>query len=527
MNGIAGAVLAAALATSAPVPTPWQTTPVEGLTVNDVVAKSRAASGGGKVVKNETGVWSVRENGLTGTARRVTRGRDWAETDEIGPFTIARGYAAGRYWHQNENGEVLLSYLGRVWDDRQPLSSETLARVQAPLDAYVVAGVARDGTARRRYYDAHTFLLVRSEVDAYGKHAYAAFEDFVTDAAGRTWARHRYGGDQFPGDDWDERLVSDDLTSPVAEAAVVLPQNRRTLVEFPAAKTTVRLPARFLHGMIVVRVAIAGRGLDFILDSGASSLVLDSAVASELGLTLEGHETELIAGAVDIKRTKIAEMTIGELKMHDVVVSAFPFSPQIDTQTKIAGLLGFDFLDDASVKIDYVKETVDATAPGAFVPDAASTDIPVRLDSGVPEVSLRIGTTTGDRFVLDTGAQHDTIVLFAPYVQQNESGVSDSAKKGQGSGSTRIAVGGEVQRSRVLLSDLTFGPWHIYSTYGALAHPLAGDALDGLIGSDMLDNFTVTLDEPHGKVYLKPTEPLPLASPPASPPPPSAGAPLH
>jgi hypothetical protein len=75
-------------------------------------------------------------------------------------------------------------------------------------------------------------------------------------------------------------------------------------------------------------------------------------------------------------------------------------------------------------------------------------------------------------------------------------------------------IGGKVDNELVLIRDITFGPWAIAETRGLLAHSPPGlDSVDGLIGSSFLDNFRVTLDEPHGKLYLRPYDALPLASP--------------
>ena len=59
-----------------------------------------------------------------------------------------------------------------------------LSRTSTPLDAYVIESVASDGTVRRTYYDARTFLIVRRETDVAGNKGYAVYDDFVSDAAG-------------------------------------------------------------------------------------------------------------------------------------------------------------------------------------------------------------------------------------------------------------------------------------------------------------------------------------------------------
>ena len=521
MLSVAAVLLAAALnaapaeqspaAQPAPSAQPFATPPpVDGLTVADIVAKARAAGGNDKVVESEISVWHVHREGLDGTTRTLIRGHDYISTTQLGSSVTALGSQGGKFWSEDANGQIIVQQSEPADADAKPVAQK-LTHVTSPLDAYEVETIAANGSTRRRFYDARTFLLVRSESTAFGLQSYAVFENFVTDSAGRTRPHHIYGADQRPNNDWDERLVSDDLSAPVNAADVAIPANRRTLVEFPQGHSTVRLPARMVHGAIVVRVQIGSRGLDFILDSGADSIVVDAGVASELGLKSEGKHTTTIAGNVPSSSVKIPEMKIGDLTLHDVTVDAIPYGHNVDADTKVLGLLGFDFFAGAAVTIDYGAGTVDATAPNAFVPDPAATEVVARLNLGVPEVSLHIGAASGDRFVLDTGAQRATIVIFQHFVRLNSELIPDAMKNGDG-GHFANMIGGTVESSPVRLNDVGFGPWRIPAVEGLVARsPASLDRSDGLIGSDFLSFFRITLDESHSKLYVTPLGDLPLS----------------
>lgn len=484
--------------------------PVDGLTVADIVAKSRAASGYDRVVDNEISVWRIHRAGLDGSTRTLIRGHDFRSTTQLGSSLTALGSLGGTFWNEDANGQIIVQQSEPSDPDAKPVAQK-LTRVTSPLDAYEIETIAANGSSRRRFYDPLSFLLMRTESTAFGAQSYAVFEDFVTDSAGRTRAHHAYGADQRPNNDWDERLVSDDLSATVSAADVAIPANRRTLVEFPKGRSTVRLPARIVHGAIVVRVQIGSRGIDFLLDSGADSIVVDAAVAEELGLKAEGQHTTTIAGNVASSNVRIPEMKIGDLTLHDVTVDAIPYGHNVDPDTKVLGLLGFDFFAGAAVTIDYGAGTVDATAPNAFVPDPGATEVTARLNLGVPEVSLHIGTAGGDRFVLDTGAQRATIVIFQHFVRVNSGLIPDAIKNGNG-GHFANMIGGTIESAPVLLNNVAFGPWHIDAVQGLVAHsPASLDRSDGLIGSDFLDIFRITLDESHGKLYVTPLVDLPLS----------------
>jgi hypothetical protein len=491
--------------------------PVDGLTVDDIVAKWRAASGVSKPVGNEIQVWKIRRFGVDGTTRIVTRGRDSISTTQLGSFVTATGLNGGKPWRQNANGEILGSRLPDVGYDVRPVSQK-LTHATTPLDAYVVESVGANGDTSRRFYDARTFLIVRRELDAYGVHSYIAYDTFVTDSAGRTFAHHASGGDQRPDNLWDQQLVSDDIKVTLGPGDVAIPTNGRALIEFPAGLTTVRLPARIVEGGIVVRVEIAGRGVDLLLDSGASSIVLDRGIASTLGLHIEGEHTETVAGDVKTGQAKIPEMRIGNLTLHDVAVETMPFSYDVNSSTKALGLLGFDFLDAAAVTIDYAKGTVELTAPSAFVPETGATEIPARFERGVPELSVAMGPTKGDRFILDTGAQRQSIVLFEHFVHLNESAIPNEARTGSAPIASEM-IGGTVHNVPIVIRNVVLGDWRVPEVHGVLARsPAAFGYDDGLLGSDFLDLFKITLDEPHKKLYLTPVEdaatPAPAASDP-------------
>jgi predicted aspartyl protease len=509
-------VLAALVSiTTASVPAPAPGAGAEAVgsanpAIDAVLAKVQAARGNTAPVQNETELWRIHEFGSDGTLRRVSRGRDWTETRTRDKLVTAEGSSGGTTWRQNENGEVIVEQDDGGTDADVRPASLRMARVHDPVEAYVIQTIAANGSTRLDYYDPVTFHLVRRERNEFGTHSFEVFEDYTTNAAGRTFARHEYGADDRPDNDWDQRLVSDDLTTPVSAADVAIPANRRTLVEFPQGRSTVRLPAKIERGLIVVRVAVAGTPLDFILDSGASAIVLDGETADRLGLAFSSKGTATVAGSVAERQAIVPQMDVGDLTLRNVVIDTLPFSLTLDESTTAVGLLGFDFLDGAAVTVDYAGGTVDATVPEAFAPPAQATSIRAAMNFGAPEVSLAVGGLQGDRFVVDTGAQEATVVLFQHFARTHQAALAAPLLAGFGQRTTRDMIGGSVTNTRVLLKDVNFGPWTFSDVHGLLSNsPRSFDSQDGLIGSDFLGLFKLTLDEPHSRVFLEPSGPLP------------------
>ena len=75
------------------------------------------------------------------------------------------------------------------------------------------------------------------------------------------------------------------------------------------------------------------------------------------------------------------------------------------------------------------------------------------------------------------------------------------------------------------MRDLTFGPWFIERASGYIAHiPALTDETDGLLGTDFLQNFRITLDEANSRLYMTP---LALSGEPPSPTPAPSARPPH
>ena len=183
-------------------------------------------------------------------------------------------------------------------------------------------------------------------------------------------------------------------------------------------------------------------------------------------------------------------MKIGDLRMHDVVVDVLPFRRKIDQQREAAGLLGFDFLDDARCTIDY--------AAGYRRRDfSRGVRSPIRRRPTFPYVSAgSSGSLALDRCRerRQVRPRHRRATLTRSsfsrhFVRQNESDVSDSAKRARGALVTRDRR----RRSRTLARPVARSHLravvHLRRHGRALARPVAGYPMDGLIGSDFLDNF--------------------------------------
>ncbi|MBD5655469.1 MAG: aspartyl protease family protein [Candidatus Eremiobacteraeota bacterium] len=475
-------------------------------TADELAARSHLASAPERRPETEREMWSIRVGGLEGTLETMRRGADVAGTTLLGPFRTARGLVHGEHWHQNENGETILDRPEPSQTER--VVAQSVARVRQPVDAWVVTTSFAGGHVTRTFYDPRTSYVVRTERTVAGRTTHTAFDDFRTDARGRTRSWHYSGGDERPENDFDYRLLHVAEDPQIDEADLAIPRDRRALVEFPTGVDVVRLPARIVDDRIYVRLQIGGRGLDFLLDTGAAALTIDDSVAQQLGLTTYGRNAVTVAGTFDSRRAIVPEIGLGPLVMHEVVLRTTPFSQREAHDTRIVGLLGFDFIDALGLKIDYAAGTVDAYRPGTLAAPPGTAPIDIRLNSGAPVGRATIGDATGEDFILDTGAAF-SYVIFQRFARAHPDAVVPS---GDGRVLSGSGIGGTMSYRAVVAKRLVLGSSIFADPVGAEAmspNALGFDNEDGLIGADLLRSFSVYLDYAASRLYLGPRGRMP------------------
>jgi clan AA aspartic protease (TIGR02281 family) len=442
-------------------------------------------------------------NGATITSRYIRRGEDWREIVERGPFRTESGSVKDELWHQNDNGQTILDEPDPGNAKPDPVTT-TVTRVHVPDEAYVVAELNARGHGTKRFVDPSTWRVVRRETVTANGTIVTVYDDFRDDG-GRVFAHHWKDVDGYTRTTRETRVTEYD-PSDVSESEVGKPASRRQLVDFPAGVRSTVLPARFTQRHVVVRVTINGRGLDFMLDTGASGLAIDSDVARQLGLPAYEQRSAVTAGRYTTARTIVPEMHVGELVMKNVAVQMLPNAFEMDPGVKAVGLLGFDFLAELGVTIDYEHERVTAVSEPDYTPPSGSAVIAldVRIGDGSPLASVRINGALSERFTLDTGGG-GTLLIFDAFARKHPEALVD--KRG-GSGRDMIfnGIGGVIETRPYQLSNVQLGPINFQDFVGYRvmnARSYDGDD-DGVIGTDFLRLFTLGLDYANSRVYLVP-----------------------
>jgi hypothetical protein len=472
------------------------------LTAADLLKQARAARGtlapgSYKIVETSHG------GGLDETSTTYLEGRDSITHVVAGPFSSAYGTYHDQEWGQDENGTVTLASgfhatanpnaAGLAHPEESASHVTLLGVTTAEPHEYAVDVNPPNGEHQLRYYDSTTLLLDR--VVTYGKDRLkhvATYGDYRR-AFGVMHAFHAHYSDGRPENDSDDVTTAFVLAD--APPAMDIPESR-SMFAFGSAQPVI-LPARFVDKSIIVRVNAGSRGLDFLLDTGAGVLAIDPSVAHDLGLKLYDKRSDTIGGSFDESRTIGPDLAIGEFQISSPVLRVIPIRDSYAAGTAAVGLLGVDFIASSVLGINFKRETVTAYPSFSFAPTAAMIKIPIELDDGIPRVAASFGGVPG-RFLLDTGA--GTTILYSSYFNRLP---HTELLEGEW---TSTFVGGEVPMKPYLVRDFSFGG--ITFRQAGILVPQTSTAdigdYDGIIGRDVLQEYTIFLDYGREAIYLMP-----------------------
>jgi predicted aspartyl protease len=499
---VATAVFAARPALAAYDASPRNLIP-SSTTLAHVRAEFRRAHLGGHT-KNATLIedWRLSQDGQTGSFRVRRLGRDYRETTTLGPLVYENGVHGGVRWQQNRNG-ITFTYSGfherdaisaKVWNSNNDRDARLIGE-SVPLNAFVVEIDPPNGRHQWLFIDKHSGQVVRVDRLERNRRFVTTYEDFKP-FDGESLPNHIRTVDSL-GNEREQTLVSRSLDTTPNPSDVAIVPTRRTLVEFPPGFSAVHLPVRFVNGLLVVRVSLNGRPFDFLLDSGAAGIVIDPIVAESLGLERYGERVGATIGPFPETTAIVSALNVGLLRMHNVVAHVVSIPFRADDQTRVSGLLGFDFFAEIVVHIDAGHGIVEAMHPAAFRAPAELTAVALGLDDKQPAVRIKVGPVAA-RVILDTGANRTVLESsFAERLDPRDETASQPSARFRGVGGTGIA---ETAR----IKDIEFAGVAIPQTLvDVSAADLGFEDIDGLIGTDFMREYDLFFDYRNNTVYAR------------------------
>lgn len=276
------------------------------------------------------------------------------------------------------------------------------------------------------------------------------------------------------------------------------------------------IPFRFEDLRVYVPATIGTQHGEYVLDTGASDVMIDTATADRVGMRAAALHREHGAGRGSLQTGGggAASLTVGgtPLKVASADVAAINRVLRPFNGLDIGGVIGAPFFMAHVVEIDFVQRRLVLHDPATFAYQGPGVRLPIRFVDGDPvvrgELTLGDGTRLPLRLLIDLGAKADLLVA-EPFVKDHQlltrmgSTVTEPLGAGVG-GETRYAfarLAGLAAGDGVGAKDLIAG----LSVNGTLR----GGDYDALLGAGFLQRFRVFVDYPHQAMIFEPREPAP------------------
>ncbi|HEY8315104.1 MAG TPA: aspartyl protease family protein [Candidatus Baltobacteraceae bacterium] len=360
-------------------------------------------------------------------------------------------------------------------------------------DTYQMRVAPPDGQPETVFLDATTSMIDRiSYTDEDGATTIDYFDYRSVKGAILPFRQVESNGDH----DYDvtETTMGVRVNAPIAAAVFALPKSTQIQTDRPLT-----VPIAERQGHYYTAVSIRGHDYEFLIDTGAQGVVVDSRVAAALLLVPNGRLE--VSGATRVGGLGIAELDsigIGAATLPVRVVSILDLRTATGGAFPIDGILGYPFFAAAEVRIDPDKMTMTIGKPGSL--DVLGSKFAVDVDRQLAEINARLDGVDG-RFVLDTGNGSE-LLIFNPFMQEHPGLIPYAGHAAV----SNYGVGGSMHAIGLTIDELDMGPFRFFNRYANVMLSQSGAFADkfdaGNIGMATLRNFVTTFDLANGAMYL-------------------------
>ena len=282
----------------------------------------------------------------------------------------------------------------------------------------------------------------------------------------------------------------------------------------PAARAPIPLPTEFASHVFFARVTVNGLGpFWFTVDTGATLTVIDPGAAARAKLVVRdaGRRANvgIAAGDMAMATTAGARIDVAGLPAF-APPSLYVVAVQNNAEYlrhAIDGILGTDFLSRHIVELDYGAARVSVLPQARTDPPGRQGAVAFTLDGNVlvapAAITLPDGERVTARLLIDTGS-NGALTLTSPFVRQHDLVARFPSRQANAA----VGINGTVFSPVIALTSVAFGDAVIARPNAALSKATAGlDAstdFDGIIGAELLRQFTVTIDYPRRRLIFAP-----------------------
>lgn len=287
----------------------------------------------------------------------------------------------------------------------------------------------------------------------------------------------------------------------------------KNIYQFADNKHSMTIPFELWNSHIYINVKINQTdSLSFLFDTGAatSGIMIDSSVASKIGLKETGKVTAILTGGSgDFLITDSVSLTLDKLFVSKQKAAWFLLKAQEELEGhKVDGILSYSFFKHFVFEIDYKKSKITITDPDYYYDRNLKNKIAmIDLDNKKAPVVNGVLLTKDKKkiktqFIIDTG--HDEfIVIGKKFIIKNK--LAKDTLKIQPK-RVNIGFGGETTHKVANINSFSIGTISISKPNTVFSFDEDGfySTLNGaLLGGKFFKNYTFILNYPKKYLVLK------------------------
>jgi predicted aspartyl protease len=268
-------------------------------------------------------------------------------------------------------------------------------------------------------------------------------------------------------------------------------------------KPPVEVPFEFVHHQIVVQVKIAGKGpLNMLVDTNTDPSAIDEKTARELGLSIGSSGAPASGAGTEVNTTYptvFPTVELGSITAKQVPAATIDMSKiSARIERPIAGVLGFSFLKDRIIQIDYdnLKLRFFAVSPYPRIQMAPNTvntiAMTFRREEGDVIVDSIFVNNQKMRATLDTGSSGSFSLTpeAAALLGLDDDGAD-------GTTDTSVGYNGQYEHKSGVLKSVRMGRYSAEGVQATFFLPKTGHdnkKYQVNIGNAFLQDFLMTFD---------------------------------
>jgi hypothetical protein len=274
---------------------------------------------------------------------------------------------------------------------------------------------------------------------------------------------------------------------------------------FLRSNNVIRVPFKFIHNTILLRIEINGNPCFYGLDSAAQSDIIDSQYVKELKLNSFGS---LKGGGGGLEKTignfvKISNIRLGNLEIKNQIVTTKNFNGiEKFKDYKMVGILGYDFLSNFVTKIDYPNKIISIYDPDKFTYNGNGVIFKSSLIDKIFFIPVLIDNAYNGKVMLDTGScmTSFTYSFTTEHKLNNLDGIDQRIS----------AFGGNRKYKMVRMNKIKIGKYTVNKPIIALPQEerkgLFTKICIGTLGNSILKEFIIYLDYKNHKAIFEKRE---------------------